>query len=122
MLVQSPQRIRVCYQHWIFKLPFMRRYRGMVISRTILFKGAESEISFGLLQHELAHIDQINRHGVVKFYLIYLCDYVSNLWRLRDPNAAYRHIRFEREARELAQSACNEVATSHKTVTQESIG
>jgi hypothetical protein len=90
----------------------------MVISRTILFKGAETEISVALIQHELAHIDQINRHGAVKFYLIYFCDYVSNLWRLRDHNAAYRHIRFEREARELAASACNEVAASHKTVTQ----
>ena len=85
----------------------------MVIARTILFKGAETEISFGLLQHELAHIDQINRYGVLKFYLIYLCDYVSNLWRLRDHDAAYRQIRFEREARELARSACDEVAASH---------
>ena len=85
----------------------------MVVSRTILFKGAETEISVALIQHELAHIDQINRRGVVKFYLIYLCDYVSNLWRLRDHDAAYRRIRFEREARELARSARDEVAASH---------
>jgi hypothetical protein len=26
---------------------------------------------------------------------------LTNLWRLRDHDAAYRHIRFEREAREL---------------------
>lgn len=121
MLAQSRQRVRVCYQHWIFKLPFLRHYRGMVVARTMLFKGAETEISSTLLQHELAHLDQINRYGVGRFYLIYLCDYVSNLWRLRDHDAAYRHIRFEREARELARSACNEVAVSHKAVTQQPV-
>lgn len=94
----------------------------MVVSGTILIKGAETEISFALLQHELAHIDQIGRHGVVKFYLLYLCDYVSNLWRLRNHDAAYRHIRFEKEAREVAQSACDKVAVSHQMVTQQGIG
>ena len=110
MLAQSRKRVRVYYKHWIFKLPFVRRYQGMVVSRTILFKGAETEISVALLQHELAHIDQINRHGLVKFYLIYLCNYASNLWHLRDQNAAYRHIRFEREAGEEAQSASGRMA------------
>ncbi len=94
----------------------------MVISRTILFKGAETEISVALIQHEMAHIDQINRHGAVKFYLIYLCDYVSNLWCLRDHNAAYWHIRFEREAREQALSASDEVAASRQAATLQSIG
>ena len=93
-------RFRVRYEHWIFKLPFMRRYRGMVIARTILFKDAKAEVAPALLRHELAHLEQMDQHGILRFYLIYFCDYLANLWRLRDHDAAYRHIRFEREARE----------------------
>jgi hypothetical protein len=84
-------------------LPFVRRYRGMVVARTILFKNAKTEITLALLRHELAHVEQIDRYGITRFYLIYFSDYLANLWRLRDHDDAYRHIRFEREARELAR-------------------
>ncbi len=90
--------LRVRYRHWIFKLPLARNYRGMVVGRTILFKGDESEVSKTLFRHELIHQEQIDRHGIARFYLVYLRDYLSNLWRLRDHDAAYRNIPFEREA------------------------
>ncbi len=89
---------RLRYRHWIFKLPLARNYRGMVMGRTILFKGDESDVSPTLLRHELIHQEQIDRHGMARFYLIYLRDYLNNLWRLRDHDAAYRNIPFEREA------------------------
>jgi hypothetical protein len=91
---------RVRHQHWIFKLPFVRRYSGMVVGRTILFRGGETEISPALLRHELIHQEQIDRHGIARFYLIYFRDYLTNLWRLRNHNAAYRNIPFEKEAYE----------------------
>lgn len=78
----------------------MRRYRGMVLGRTILFKDDESEISPTLLRHELIHQEQIDRHGVARFYFIYFRDYLTNLHRLRNHDAAYRNIPFEREAYE----------------------
>ncbi|CCJ05500.1 hypothetical protein [Methylocystis sp. SC2] len=94
-----PRRpLRVRYRHWIFKLPLARNYRGMVMGRTILFKGDESDVSPTLFRHELIHQEQIDRHGIARFYLIYLRDYLINLWRLRDHDAAYRNIPFEREA------------------------
>ena len=89
---------RVRYRHWIFKLPLARNYRGMVMGRTILFKGDEADVSPTLLRHELIHQEQIDRHGIARFYLIYLRDYLINLWRLRDHDAAYRNIPFEKEA------------------------
>lgn len=101
MPLRSQQIPRIRYQHWIFKLPFVRRYRGMVVARTVLFKDAETEIAPASLRHELAHLEQIDRYGITRFYLIYFSDYLANLWRLRDHDAAYRYIRFEREAREL---------------------
>ena len=89
---------RVRYRHWIFKLPLARNYRGMVMGRTILFKGDESDVSPTLLRHELIHQEQIDRHGIARFYLIYLRDYLLNLYRLRNHDAAYRNIPFEKEA------------------------
>ncbi|MFO1102026.1 MAG: hypothetical protein U1E20_03860 [Methylocystis sp.] len=89
---------RVRYRHWIFKLPLARNYRGMVVGRTILFKGDESEVSKTLFRHELIHQEQIDRHGVARFYFIYLRDYLTNLSRCRDHDAAYRNIPFEKEA------------------------
>jgi hypothetical protein len=91
-------RRRIRYRHWIFKLPFMQGCRGMVVGRTILFKAGETEIKPTWLRHELIHQEQIDRHGVVAFYIIYFRDYLANLWRLRDLDAAYRNIPFEQEA------------------------
>jgi hypothetical protein len=110
MLLQT----RVKYQHWIFKLPFVRRYRGMVVARTILFKDAKTEIAPALLRHELVHLEQIDRHGIIRFYLIYFRDYLANLWRLRDHDAAYRHIGFEREARERVRLICADSGTANR--------
>jgi hypothetical protein len=95
---RSRQVPRVKYRHWIFKFPFVGRYRGMVMGRTILFKDDETEIAPALLRHEFVHLEQMDRHGVARFYLIYFSDYLANFWRLRDHDAAYRHIQFEREA------------------------
>jgi hypothetical protein len=72
----------------------------MVLGRTIVFKGDETEIPSTLLRHELIHLEQIDRSGVARFYLIYLRDYVVNLWRFRDHDTAYRNIPFEIEAYE----------------------
>ncbi len=94
----SPRPPRLRYRHWIFRLPLVRRYRGMVIGRMILFKQAEEDIGPSLLRHEMVHQEQMDRHGVAGFYLIYFRDYLVNLWRLRDHDAAYRAIPFEREA------------------------
>jgi hypothetical protein len=97
-LTSRPYSVK--YRHWLFKLPLARRYRGMVLGRTILFKDGESDIPSALLRHELIHLEQIECHGVARFYLIYVCDYLANRWRFRDHDTAYRNIRFEKEAYE----------------------
>jgi hypothetical protein len=91
---------RVRYRHWIFTLPFVRRYDGMVLGRTILFKSGANEIPPALFRHELIHQEQIDRHGIMRFYLIYFRDYLANLWRFGNHDAAYRNIPFEKEAYE----------------------
>jgi hypothetical protein len=51
-----------------------------------------------LIRHELIHQEQMKRHGVLLFYLIYLKDYSRNLWIYRDHDQAYANIPFEQEA------------------------
>ena len=104
-----PPPPHVRYRHWIFRLPLARNYRGMVVGRTILFKGDESEVSSTLIRHELIHQEQIERHGIMRFYLIYFRDYLSNLWRLRDHDAAYRNIPFEIEAFERQSETASDL-------------
>ncbi|RZA27179.1 MAG: hypothetical protein EOP10_01105 [Proteobacteria bacterium] len=68
----------------------------MVIGRRCFIK--ESIYSERLLRHEWIHQEQMDRVGVVRFYLIYLKDYLYNLCRYRNHDKAYFAIPFEQEA------------------------
>lgn len=52
-----------------------------------------------LIIHELVHVRQWQRLGVFRFVRIYLADYVRGRRAGLDHDAAYRSIRFEKEAR-----------------------
>jgi hypothetical protein len=56
-----------------------------------------------LYLHELVHVEQYRIHGMAKFLLRYLREYVVNLWRLRSHRQSYLAIPFEREARERVE-------------------
>lgn len=96
------KKIRISYQHWAFRLPLLRRYRGIVVGRRIWFKHGPDQISDELLRHEMIHQKQMDRNGVFRFYAIYLRDYFVNLARFRSHHQAYWNIPFELEARELS--------------------
>jgi hypothetical protein len=46
----------------------------------------------------MAHQEQIDREGKLRFYTVYLLDYLRNLARYRNHGEAYRRIRYEAEA------------------------
>ena len=50
------------------------------------------------LRHEAIHTRQMRETGYVGFYLIYIAEWLFQLWRLRSAGLAYHAIRFEREA------------------------
>lgn len=52
------------------------------------------------MAHELAHIAQIRREGILTFYSKYLWYYFKNLRRYRNSHQAYLNIPYEIEARE----------------------
>jgi hypothetical protein len=51
-----------------------------------------------LLRHELAHVRQIERLGLVRFYVLYVAEFVRHLRRVRSVGKAYSLISFEIEA------------------------
>jgi hypothetical protein len=50
-------RVRVLVVPWVFRLPWMRRYGGYALWRTILLKRRDA--SDDLLTHELCHVWQM---------------------------------------------------------------
>jgi len=52
-----------------------------------------------VLRHELAHVRQVERHGLIGFLVRYVSEYARNYARMRNGAAAYSAISFEIEAR-----------------------
>jgi hypothetical protein len=52
-----------------------------------------------LLRHELAHVRQVERHGLIVFLVRYVTEFARHWIRLRSVAAAYAAISFEIEAR-----------------------
>lgn len=89
---------RILYEHWYFKMPWMKNYSGIVIGRFILVRESQYKASPVLINHEMIHQRQMDKHGVLGFYLIYLKDYLKNLVKFRSHEQAYFNIPFEIEA------------------------
>lgn len=88
--------MKIVTNSWLFRLPLLRRYSAIVLGRRCYTKSAY--YTEKLIRHELVHQEQMDRVGVLAFYLIYLRDYLWNLIRFRDHDRAYREIPFEVEA------------------------
>ena len=82
----------------LFKLPFLRHYDAIVIGRYGLFK--DKHPCNSLISHEMTHQKQMDKHGILTFYLIYVKDYIINLIKYRNHWEAYYNIPFEIEAYE----------------------
>ena len=116
-MLTSPngKRIKVRYHHWAFHLPMLRNHRGIVIGRNIWFKQGKEAVDESLLSHEMIHQEQMDRVGVISFYLIYLRDYFVNLLKIRNHRQAYLAIPFEREAYERESKVTSHADPESKT-------
>ncbi len=84
------------YRVWIGG-PVPRGADGITLGRlVILRRGAEG--SAYLRQHELVHVAQWRRYGVIGFTVRYLASYVAGRLRGYPHRAAYRRIPLEIEA------------------------
>ena len=96
---ESRAKVRVGYPWWL--RPFlMRDVVAITLGRRIYVRQAMASASFErLLKHELAHVRQVHRLGLIRFLLSYLREFARHWMRLRDVSAAYSAISFEIEAR-----------------------
>jgi hypothetical protein len=94
-------RVRVGYPWWL--RPWLARdVIAITLGRRIYLSAAVGarppQYLERLLRHELAHVAQVNRLGVVVFLWKYVIEFLGHLWRVRSVGAAYRLISFEVEA------------------------
>jgi hypothetical protein len=97
-------RVRFRYPWWL--RPFlMRGVVGITLGRRIYLDGTVSQRNIErFLRHELAHVRQINRVGLLQFYWRYLAEYVQLRRRGLSSSEAYRNISFEMEAAAAEES------------------
>jgi hypothetical protein len=88
-------RIRLRYKSWI---PKILKTNAVVIYPFILFKRNIWRIPNSLYKHEFIHIEQIRREGILKFYFMYLFDFISNLIEFKDYRSAWKNVPYEVEA------------------------
>jgi hypothetical protein len=99
--------VRLGYPWWL--RPFLARgVIAITLGRRIYLAGAVGQRSAQyverLMRHELAHVRQVNRHGLVFFLARYVAEFLRLLWKHRSFNTAYSGISFEVEARAAEES------------------
>ena len=80
-------------------VPFLR-VSGMAIYPFILVDNEAARYDQVLINHEKIHLRQQAELMVVPFYILYLLNYLVNIFIYRRHSKAYRNICFEREAYE----------------------
>ncbi|HVR41392.1 MAG TPA: DUF4157 domain-containing protein [Thermoanaerobaculia bacterium] len=102
ILGDSRARVRIGYPIWL--RPFLaRNVAAITLGRTIFiaksFASRPQDELDRLLRHELAHVRQVERLGLLRFLWRYAGEYVRLRLARVPPGEAYRRISFEVEAR-----------------------
>ena len=88
---------------WFLRLPPFRKIGAITFGRRIYLRdepGGWDTTLMELLRHELEHVAQYRREGVIPFLYEYFREYLIHRTNGLDAFAAYRAISFEQEARE----------------------
>ena len=99
--------VRYGYPWWL--RPFLARdVIGITLGRRIYLSPRVAQRSNAylerLLRHELAHVRQVNRHGLIGFLVRYIAEFLRHFARERSVNRAYHRISFEVEAANAEES------------------
>lgn len=87
-------QVKEKFNHW---LPVILKTHGVTIGRTIFY--INSNPPQVLRKHELKHVDQYEKRGIVKFLFLYIAEYCVGRFRGLNHQQAYLNISFEIEAR-----------------------
>ncbi|MDP9190571.1 MAG: DUF4157 domain-containing protein [Acidobacteriota bacterium] len=97
-IVEARARVRVGYPWWL-RPWLMRDVIAITLGRRIYVSPRAATASIErLLRHELAHVRQINRLGLLVFYWRYVIEFVRHFRHVRSIGRAYAMISFEQEA------------------------
>jgi hypothetical protein len=97
-IVNARARVRFGYPWWMRPLLFAN-VAAITVGRRIWIASSIDERSIGpLVRHELVHVRQFARHGLIRFLWRYLAEYVQLRRSGLSSSAAYAAISFEREA------------------------
>jgi hypothetical protein len=90
-------RVHVGYPRWL--RPWLARdVIAITLGRTIYVSERALDRLEPLIRHELAHVRQVNRHGLLPFLARYVAEFLGHFWRVRSVSRAYAMISFEIEA------------------------
>jgi hypothetical protein len=102
-VARARARLRIGYPWWLAPL-LMRGILGITLGRRIYLSASVTEGQLErLLRHELVHVGQINRLGLLPFYKRYLHEYLRHRRAGLPSHEAYHRISFEREAEEAEE-------------------
>ncbi len=98
-IADARAKVRVGYPWWLRAL-LMRDVVAITLGRRIYIRQRMASVAFGrLMNHELAHVRQVDRLGLWTFLWRYVAEFLHHWSRLRSVGAAYACISFEVEAR-----------------------
>jgi hypothetical protein len=104
-IVETGARVRVGYP--LLLRPFLHTYIGITLGRTIYLApkllDREAAAVDATLRHELAHVQQILRLGIFRFYWRYIREYITLRMAKMSHQQAYDAISFEKEAKAAAR-------------------
>ena len=81
---------------WWLRFFLMPGVAGITLGRRIYIDGGRDVMRS--VKHELAHVRQIRRLGLIRFYWRWISEYAGNRRRGLSSDDAYRRISLEREA------------------------
>ncbi len=88
--------VRIGFPWWL--RPFLLRdVVALTLGRRVWISGRAKDVET-LLRHEMAHVRQMAKHGVLPFLWIYAREYIRNRRRGMSHDQAYLAIPFEVEA------------------------
>lgn len=96
------RKIKVRYDSWLLKIFTPRNVKAVTLYPYIFIRHRRSEEILNFkqktLKHEMIHVEQIRRLGVLTFYFDYFYQYLNGLWSTLNHSAAYAQISYEVDA------------------------
>lgn len=87
------------YNHWIFRLPILKNFGGIVLFGTVYFKDDYDKIPKSMILHEMTHIEQMKDDGYFLFYFKYIYYHIRGYMKWKNHWDAYWFNPYEIEAR-----------------------